>query len=81
MEELRREVAQLKVEISRLDTIVDELGYLVVNNIPAQEDAETLIRKIQNTLKILDVFLCRQVIWLLVLSRSLALSLSLSLSL
>jgi hypothetical protein len=56
MEELRREVAQLKVEISRLNTIVDELGYLVVNNIPAQEDAETLIRKSQNTLKILDVF-------------------------
>ena len=56
MEELRREVAQLKVEISRLNTIVDKLGYLVVNNIPAQEDAETLIRKSQNTLKILDVF-------------------------
>jgi len=56
MEELQREVAQLKVDIKKLKTIVDELGYLVVNNpsIMPEKYTETLIRQSQNTLKILD---------------------------
>ena len=56
MEELQKEVAQLKKEIKILREIVDELGYMVVNHpsFLAQEDTETLIRKSQNTLKILD---------------------------
>ena len=58
MEELQREVAKLKVEIKNLRSIVDELGFMVVNHpsFLAQEDTETLIRKSQNTLKILDKF-------------------------
>ena len=56
MEELQREVAQLKVEIKNLRSIVEEIGYMVVNHpsFMAQQDTETLIRKSQNTLKILD---------------------------
>ena len=56
MEELQTEVAQLKVDIKNLRRIVDELGYMVVNHpsFMAQEDTETLIRKSQNTLKIID---------------------------
>ena len=56
MEELQREIAQLKVEIKNLRGIVDELGYMVVNHpsFLAQEDTESLIIKSQNTLKILD---------------------------
>ena len=56
MEELQREVAKLKVEIKNLRSIVDELGFMVVNHpsFMAQQDTETLIRKSQNTLKILD---------------------------
>ena len=56
MEELQKEVEKLKVEIKNLKQIVDELGYMVVNHpsFLAQEDTETLIRKSQNTLKILD---------------------------
>ena len=56
MEKLQREVAQLKIEVKNLRSIVDELGYMVVNHpsFLAQEDTETLIRKSQNTLKILD---------------------------
>ena len=55
-EELLIEVEKLKVEIKNLRSIVDELGYMVVNHplFLAQEDTETLIRKSQNTLKILD---------------------------
>ena len=58
MEELQREVAKLKIELKNLRSIVDELGYMVVNHpsFLAQEDTETLIRKSQNTLKILDKF-------------------------
>ena len=50
MEELQREVAQLKKEIKNLREIVDELGYMIVNHpsFLAQEDTETLIRKSQN---------------------------------
>ncbi len=51
MEELQREVAQLKIEIK---FFLDELGHIVVNNISVNEDTETSIRKSQNTLKILD---------------------------
>ena len=56
MEELQREVARLKIEIKNLRRIVDELGYMVVNHpsFLAQEDTEILMRKSQNTLKILD---------------------------
>ena len=56
MEELQREVAQFKIKIKNLRSIVDELGFMVVNHpsFLAQEDTETLIRKSQNTLKILD---------------------------
>ena len=56
MEELQREVAQLKNEVKNLRRIVDELGYKVVNHplFLDQEDTETLIRKSQNTLKILN---------------------------
>ena len=52
MEELQREVAQLKIEVKNLRSIVDELGFMVVNHpsFLAQEDTETLIRKSQNTL-------------------------------
>ena len=32
MEELQREVAQLKIEVKNLRRIVDELGYMVVNH-------------------------------------------------
>ncbi len=55
-EELQKEVEKLKVDIKNLKRIVDELGYMVVNHpsFMAQEDTETLIRKSQNTLKILD---------------------------
>ena len=55
-EELQKEVDKLKVDIKNLKQIVDELGYMVVNHpsFVAQEDTETLIRKSQNTLKILD---------------------------
>ena len=58
MEELQREIAQLKVEIKNLRGIVDELGYMVVNHpsFLAQENTESLIIKSQNTLKILDKF-------------------------
>jgi hypothetical protein len=56
MEELRMNVTLLKLEISRLKTIVDELVHLIVINNPAQENTETLIRKSQNTLKLLDEF-------------------------
>ena len=55
-EELSMEVEKLKVEIKNLKQIVDELGYIVMNNISTNEDTETLIRKSQNTLKILDKF-------------------------
>ena len=55
-EELSMEVEKLKVEIKHLKQIVDELGYIVMNNISTNEDTETLIRKSQNTLKILDKF-------------------------
>ncbi len=56
MEELQREIAQLKVEMKNLRGIVDELGYMVVNHpsFLAQENTESLIIKSQNTLKILD---------------------------
>jgi len=55
-EELQKEVEKLKADIKNLRSIVDELGYMVVNHplFLAQEDTETLIRKSQNTLKILD---------------------------
>ena len=55
-EDLSMEVEKLKVEIKNLKQIVDELGYMVINHpsFLAQEDTETLIRKSQNTLKILD---------------------------
>ncbi len=56
MEELQRDVALLKREIKNLKSIVDELGYLVVNKIDKVEDTETMIRRSQNTLKILDKF-------------------------
>ena len=57
-EELQKEVEKLKADIKNLRSIVDELGYMVVNHpsFLAQEDTETLIRKSQNTLKILDKF-------------------------
>ena len=55
-EDLSMEVEKLKVEIKNLKQIVDELGYIVMNNISTNEDTETLIRKSQNTLKILDKF-------------------------
>ena len=56
MEELQTEVAKLKVEIKNLRSIVDELGFMVVNHpsFLVQQDTESLIRKSQNTLKILD---------------------------
>jgi len=55
-EESQKEVEKLKIEVKNLRRIVDELGYMVVNHplFLAQEDTETLIRKSQNTLKILD---------------------------
>ena len=55
-EELQREVAQLKIEIKNLKQIVDELGYIIMNNplIRPEKYTETMIRKSQNTLKILD---------------------------
>ena len=55
-EKSQMEVEKLKVDIENLKKIVDELGYMVVNHpsFLAQEDTETLIRKSQNTLKILD---------------------------
>jgi len=58
MEGLQREVAKLKIELKNLRSTVDELGYMVINHpsFLAQEDTETLIRKSQNTLKILDKF-------------------------
>ena len=55
-DELQKEVEKLKADIKNLKQIVDELGYIVMNNISTNEDTETLIRKSQNTLKILDKF-------------------------
>ncbi len=56
MEELQREVAQLKIEVKNLRRIVDELGYIIMNNplIMPEKYTETAIRKSQDTLKILD---------------------------
>ena len=55
-EELQREVAQLKIEVKNLRIIVDELGYIIMNNplIRHEKYTETAIIKSQNTLKILN---------------------------